>query len=163
MANWCGKLEGEEPDYLEEIESAYSRCRERYSMLSAIDWDLAAGWERDGIPLFIAIRAIDDCCRKYKARREPGKINTLRYFDQAVRAAFSAWSASRVGAHDPGRQDPSSGSDHQELPPMCDKCRPHLGQVLTLVDPDAEFSWDREQLRPCPDCNLDNPDPPDAR
>ena len=153
-------------DYLEEIEAAYSRCRERYSMLSPLDWDHAAAWEKDGIPLFLVIRAIDDCCKKYKARREPGKINTLRYFDQAVRAAYSAWSASRVGAHDPrvdnaGYDSGTAGAENaasneiedQAPPPMCDNCRPHLGQVLVLTNPDAEFSWQRSELRPCPDCS----------
>lgn len=38
-------------DYLEEIEGAYSRCREKWSMLSPIDWQLAAEWEKAGIPV----------------------------------------------------------------------------------------------------------------
>ena len=146
-------------DYLEEIESAYSRCRERYSMLSPLDWALAAEWEKAGIPLHIAIQAINECCRKFKAAKDPGNINTLRYFDQAVRQRFTAWSRSRVGAHDDGTRtlvsasSRSSNYDEKYDPPqMCDKCRPHHGMVLTLVNPDAEFSWQREQLRPCPDC-----------
>lgn len=98
MSSWCGKLKGQ-PDYLEQVEAAYSRCRERYSMLSPMDWHLAAQWEKDGIPLFIVFGAIDDCCKKYKAKKDPGKINTLRYFDQAVRQHFKAWNAARVGAH----------------------------------------------------------------
>lgn len=143
-------------DYLEEIEAAYSRCRERYSMLSPLDWHLAAEWEKDGIPLFIVARAIADCCKKFRARKDPSRINTLRYFDQAVRSAFASWNASRVGAHDDGTpiaQNSTSNKTEAQAPPdMCDKCRPHLGKVLVLVNPDAEFSWNRESLHPCPDC-----------
>lgn len=144
-------------DYLEEIEAAYSRCRERYSMLSPLDWALAAEWEKAGIPLHIAVPAITECCKKFRATKDPCKINTLRYFDQAVRQRFAAWSRSRTGAHNDGTtiaQNSTSNEVENNAPPqMCDKCRPHHGKVLVLTNPDAEFSWDREQLRPCPDCS----------
>jgi hypothetical protein len=85
-------------DYLQEIEEAYGRCRERFSMLSPRDWQLAQDWEKAGIPLHIVIRSIQECCKKYKAKRRPDNINTLLYFDQEVRKQFAGWHASRVGA-----------------------------------------------------------------
>lgn len=87
-------------DYIQSIEEAYGRCRERFSMLSPRDWQLASDWEKDGIPLNIVIRSIHDCCKKYKSKRRPDNINTLRYFDQEVRKQFAAWQSARVGAHD---------------------------------------------------------------
>lgn len=85
-------------DYLQQIEEAYGKCRGRWSMLSAIDWDLALQWEKMGVPVHIVIRAIDDCCRRFKAASNPGKINTLRYFEQAVNSEFARWIQSRVGS-----------------------------------------------------------------
>lgn len=93
-------------DYLQEIEAAYGRCREKWTMLSGLDFQLALDWERRGIPIAIVLRAIEDCCKKYKARKEPGRINALRYFEQAVDQHFAAWQKSRVGAHDPAADQP---------------------------------------------------------
>jgi hypothetical protein len=84
-------------DYLTQIESAYSRCRGKQSMLSPIDWQLAQSWQDAGIPIHIALRAMEDCCRNFHSSKKPGLINTLRYFDQEVRKQFAGWQESRVG------------------------------------------------------------------
>jgi hypothetical protein len=87
-------------NYLTQIEEAYARCRGCRSMLSPIDWHLAQAWEDSGIPLFIVLRAMADCCDAFHRKRSPGKINALKYFDQEVRKQFEGWQASRVGAND---------------------------------------------------------------
>lgn len=87
-------------DYIQQIEDAYSKCRGRWSILSPLDWHIAAAWEEKGIPVHIVIRAIDECCKKFKSKRDPGNINTVRYFEQAVLSHFARWNAARVGSND---------------------------------------------------------------
>lgn len=132
-------------DYLEEVEAAYSKCRGKWSMLSPLDWQLAAEWEKAGIPLFIVHRAIEDCCKKFKAKKDPGKINTLRYFDQAVRQHFAGWSRARVGAST--ATEPAEVHEQNEADAAIERCEliiakfgeakpktsPEIREALTLV------------------------------
>jgi hypothetical protein len=43
--------------------------------------------------------------------------------------------------------------ENEDKAAFCDKCRDHKGRVMQVLRPDAEFSWEREGLVPCPDCN----------
>jgi hypothetical protein len=124
-------------DYLQEIEAAYSRCREKWSMLSAVDFQLALDWEKKGIPVTIILRAIDDCCKKYKAKRSPGKINSLRYFEQAVDQHFAAWQKSRIGSHDPMSQitEPEQNAADAAIE-RCEEIILKFGEAKQLAAPE---------------------------
>ncbi|HUF02834.1 MAG TPA: hypothetical protein VMM38_01520 [Aridibacter sp.] len=84
-------------NYLAEIEKKYSSVRGMPSMLSPIDWHLAATWEEQGIPLRIVLRAMDDVAKRFNGNRRPDRINSLRYFTQAVEKAHLEWARSQVG------------------------------------------------------------------
>src|SRR4051812_22298375 len=86
-------------NYLTQIEEAYARCRGCRSMLSPIDWQLAQSWEDSGIPIHIVLRSMSDCCEAFHRKKTPGKINTLKYFDQEVQKQYMGWMESRVGAN----------------------------------------------------------------
>lgn len=132
-------------------------------MLSPLDWQLASDWEKAGIPIFIVLAAIDDCCRKFKATKDPGKINTLRYFDQAVRQRFKTWNAGRVGANDtpadpaPIKPPPAAVEFSEPLPAKppatvpprpCSTC---TGSMFLVVARDP-ITWIATAMIPCPEC-----------
>lgn len=119
-------------DYLAEIESAYSRCRGKRSLLSPIDWQLAQSWQDAGIPLHIALSAIEDCCRNFRERKNPGLINTLRYFEQEVRKQYGAWQQSRVGASVSGPEalTTSESSPNLEEPNPSDAAIARLDLII---------------------------------
>ena len=87
-------------NYLENIESEYSRIRGKWSPLSPMDWQLAQSWEDSSIPLHIVLTSMSDVFRQFEANKKGGKINSLSYFTQEVEKQFSAWKESQVGKSD---------------------------------------------------------------
>ena len=79
-------------DFLQKIEQEYSRIRGRQSILSSIDWQLAAEWETQGVPLQLAIRTMRDV-----SNQKIDRINSLNYFDQAVQKQFKLWQTANIG------------------------------------------------------------------
>jgi predicted phage-related endonuclease len=83
-------------NFLEEIQSEYSRIRGKYSPLSPIDWQLAQSWEDDEIPLHLVLRAMSETWRNFQSNRT-GTINTLRYFEPEVKKQFAEYLQSQIG------------------------------------------------------------------
>lgn len=92
-------------NYLEQIESEYSRIRGKYSPLSPMDWQLAQKWEDAGIPLHIVLTAMSEVFRKFEASKKGGKINSLSYFTQEVEKQFATWKESQVGKFEEDAED----------------------------------------------------------
>jgi hypothetical protein len=92
-------------NYLQEIENEFSRLRGRWSPMSPIDWNLAAGWEKKGIPLRIVFSAMGDVDKKFKDKNPNDSINSLRYFEKSVENEFAEWQKSQVGKSDYIQED----------------------------------------------------------
>lgn len=74
------------------------RIRGRRGMLKPLDWDLAARWEKAGFPLHVVIRTMSDIAAKfYRENGGRDQINSLRYFDNAVRKNCADFQARQVG------------------------------------------------------------------
>jgi hypothetical protein len=112
-------------NYLEQIESEYSRIRGKWSPLSPMDWTLAQKWEDSGIPLHIVLTAMSEVFRKFEGSKKGGKINSLSYFTQEVEKQFASWSESQVGKNTEAEIDSSEVEEEFEfeVEPLSDNAR----------------------------------------
>lgn len=78
----------DEQRYFLELELAFNHLRRSASLLSPSDWQVAAGWQRAGVPLPVVVATLE---RLFAQRRERGdveKIQSLRYCAPAVENAY---------------------------------------------------------------------------
>lgn len=87
-------------NYLSKIEAEFSRGRGQSSRLSPLDWNAAAKWEADGIPLRLVLAAMGDGFKTYAAKNPKNSISSLRYFIPAVEKQFDEWKAGQIGKSD---------------------------------------------------------------
>jgi hypothetical protein len=82
---------GEDSDhaYFQAIEEIFVRLRGAPLLLSPADWQVASRWHREGVPLDLVGRVLDEVFAKRKERGTKGKINSLRYCAPAVEAAWA--------------------------------------------------------------------------
>ena len=74
--------------YFEAIEEIFVGLRGSPLLLSPADWQVARRWHREGIPLDLVKRALEEVFAKRKERGAKGKISSLRYCAPAVEAAW---------------------------------------------------------------------------
>jgi hypothetical protein len=79
----------EDHAYFQAIEEIFVRLRGSPLLLSPADWQVARRWHRDGVPLDLVRRALEEVFAKRKERGAKGKISSLRYCASAVEAAWS--------------------------------------------------------------------------
>lgn len=77
----------EEQRYFLELELAFNQLRRSASLLSPADWQVAAGWQRNGVPLPVVIATIERLFEQRRARGDAEKIQSLRYCAPAVENA----------------------------------------------------------------------------
>jgi hypothetical protein len=75
--------------YFEAVEEIFVRLRGSPLLLSPADWQVARRWHRDGVPLDLVRRTLEEVFEKRKERGSKGKISSLRYCAPAVDAAWS--------------------------------------------------------------------------
>jgi hypothetical protein len=75
--------------YFEAVEEIFVRLRGAPLLLSPADWQVARRWHRDGVPLDLVRRTLEQVFEKRKERGSKGKISSLRYCAPAVDAAWS--------------------------------------------------------------------------
>lgn len=75
--------------YFQAIEEIFVRLRGAPLLLSPADWQVASRWHRDGVPLDLVGRVLEEVFAKRKERGTKGKINSLRYCAPAVEAAWT--------------------------------------------------------------------------
>lgn len=73
--------------YANAVWDEFCRISGRNWFMSPDEWDLVAGWMRDGIPLRIVLRGIHDV---------KGRGRSLRYYAGSVNEAARQW-AQRIG------------------------------------------------------------------
>lgn len=79
----------EDHAYFQAIEEIFVRLRGAPLLLSPADWQVARRWHRDGVPLDLVRKALEDVFARRKERGAKGKISSLRYCAPAVEAAWS--------------------------------------------------------------------------
>jgi len=79
----------EDHAYFQAIEEIFVRLRGAPLLLSPADWQVARRWHRDGVPLDLVRRVLEEVFAKRKERGAKGRISSLRYCAPAVEAAWS--------------------------------------------------------------------------
>lgn len=69
-------------------------------MLSPIDWALIESWKERGVPLHVAVRAIEHSFDSHDAKKQKRTVKTLLYCQEEVDAQYVEWLESRVGGHE---------------------------------------------------------------
>ena len=113
--------------YFSEIEDTFIRRRGKHLMLSPIDWALIEGWKERGVPLHVAVRAIEHAFDSHQAKQRKRAVKTLLYCQEEVEAQYAEWLESRVGSHEePGIQT----ADESKSPFPRDTVLQHLTSSL---------------------------------
>jgi hypothetical protein len=74
--------------YFLAIEDHFVRLRGAPLLLSPADWQAARRWHRQGIPLELVRRALEEVFARRRERGAKGRISSLRYCAPAVEAAW---------------------------------------------------------------------------
>ncbi len=75
--------------YFRAIEDAFIRLRGAPLLLSPGDFQVAARWRREEVPLGLVVATLEEVFAKRRERGARGRINSLRYCAPAVDAAWS--------------------------------------------------------------------------
>ena len=79
----------EDHAYFQAVEEIFVRLRGAPLLLSPADWQVASRWHREGVPLDLVERVLEEVFAKRKERGTKGRINSLRYCAPAVEAAWA--------------------------------------------------------------------------
>jgi hypothetical protein len=79
----------EDHAYFLAIEDHFVRLRGAPLLLSPADWQAARRWHRQGIPLEVVRRALEEVFARRRERGAKGRISSLRYCTPAVEAAWT--------------------------------------------------------------------------
>lgn len=79
----------EEVAYFRAVEDAFVRLRGAPLLLSPADFQVAARWRREGVPLSLVVASLEGVFAKRRERGAKGRINSLRYCAPAVDAAWA--------------------------------------------------------------------------
>ena len=83
-----GGAEADPMAYFHAIEEAFVRLRGAPLLLSPTDFQVAAGWHRDGVPVALVVATLEEVFARRQERGARGRINSLRYCAPAVTAAW---------------------------------------------------------------------------
>src|SRR5437867_13150923 len=75
--------------YFSEIEDTFIRRRGKHLMLSPIDWALIESWKERGVPLHVALRAIEHAFDSHEAKKRKRSVKSLLYCQEEVEAQYS--------------------------------------------------------------------------
>ena len=128
--------------YFSEIEDTFIRRRGKHLMLSPIDWALIESWKERGVPLHVALRAIEHAFDSYEAKKHKRTVKTLLYCQEEVEAQYAEWLESRVGS-----QDEQSDVEDRKSTFSKDVVTAHLNNSLgALSDLAAERAQSVDEL-----------------
>jgi hypothetical protein len=103
-------------NYFTEIEDAFVRRRGKHLHLSPLDWALIESWKETGIPLHIALRAIEKSFDSWEAKPRQRSVKTLLYCQEEVEAQYAEWLESRIGAGASKDEKADEPSEESSLP-----------------------------------------------
>lgn len=140
-------------NYYTEIEETFVRRRGKNLLLSPIDWALIEGWQLRGIPLHVAIRAIENVFDGHEKRPHARTIKGLLYCREEIEAQYDEWLRAQAGKNE--EDEPADG----EAELSAEKIDAHLSSLVAelralAVEPlkeDIERAVERlEELRANP-------------
>jgi hypothetical protein len=97
--------------YFSEIEDTFVRRRGKHLLLSPMDWALIESWKERGVPLHVALRAIEHAFDSFEAKKRKRSVKTLLYCQEEVEAQYAEWLESRVGSHEEAKNE--AGEDRK--------------------------------------------------
>lgn len=100
-------------NYFTEIEETFVRRRGKNLLLSPIDWALIETWQERGIPLHVALRAIENVFDGWEKKRATRTIKGLMYCREEIEAQYEEWVRSQAGKSD----ENAMGDDPDALSP----------------------------------------------
>ena len=92
-------------NYFTEIEETFVRRRGKNLLLSPIDWALIETWQERGIPLHVALRAIESVFDGYDKKPTRRTIKGLTYCREEIEAQYEEWLRSQAGKPDDDVRD----------------------------------------------------------
>ena len=98
-------------------------------MLSPMDWALIEGWKERGVPLHVAVRAIEHAFDSHQSKKQKRTVKTLLYCQEEVEAQYAEWLESRVGSHEESETDTQEAEERTSPFPR-DAVLAHLGRSL---------------------------------
>src|SRR2546425_2024044 len=119
--------------YFSEIEDTFVRRRGKHLLLSPMDWALIESWKERGVPLHVALRAIEHAFDSHEAKKRKRSVKSLLYCQEEVEAQYSEWLESRAGGHQESKEE---GGDDAKSPFSRELVQAHLARAratLTLV------------------------------
>ena len=102
-------------NYFTEIEDTFVRRRGKHLHLSPMDWALIESWKETGVPLHVALRAIEKSFDSWEAKPRKRSVKTLLYCQEEVEAQYAEWLESRVGANE-SHSEAEKPADESSLP-----------------------------------------------
>jgi hypothetical protein len=115
--------------YFSEIEDTFIRRRGKHLMLSPIDWALIESWKERGVPLHVALRAIEHSFDSHEAKKHKRTVKTLLYCQEEVEAQYAEWLESRVGSREASGDVEEEGAS-DKTPFSRDAVLSHLARSL---------------------------------
>ena len=92
-------------NYYTEIEETFVRRRGKNLLLSPIDWALIETWQERGIPLHVALRAIENVFDGFDKKPSTRTIKGLLYCREEIEAQYEEWLRSQAGKGTEGQAD----------------------------------------------------------
>lgn len=127
------------PDLTDTEWLAYLRCLPEYK----------------GIDIFMLYRNMVDWC--FKKGVTPTRLRLINWLNREAEALpMSAPPPSGSGSPPYKGGVAAAAPDEVVLLPDCSTCK-NERFVSVVVRPDAEFDWQKTEMKPCPDCNKKHP------
>lgn len=93
--------------YFRAVEETFIRLRGAPLLLSPADWQIARRWRREGVPLDLVCRVLEQFFARRKERGRSGAVQSLKYCAPAVDEAWEEVRALGAG----GRREPPEPID----------------------------------------------------
>lgn len=77
-----------------------AQARWPYKRLDPTDWSFMDAWQKDGVPFAVICRGIEEVFTNHLRRNAPGKINTVRYCEDAIKKHWKNHGEAHVGSRD---------------------------------------------------------------
>jgi len=86
-------------NYYTEIEETFVRRRGKNLLLSPLDWALIESWQERGLPLHVALRAIETVFDGFDKKPGTRTIKGLIYCREEIEAQYEEWIKMQTGKH----------------------------------------------------------------
>jgi hypothetical protein len=113
-------------NYFTEIEETFVRRRGKHLLLSPLDWALMESWQERGVPLHVALRAIESVFDGFDRAPRPRTIKGLLYCREEIEAQFQEWQAAQAGKAD-------SAQTNGDETISADIIRQHIDRMIAFL------------------------------